>query len=102
MELEEKKLEKRSVSSDTWKKFWTIAGLLFLLHAIIVGALAIFFRPSDNHVILRYNVYFGIDLLGAWWQVYLLPVLSLAFLLANLSFAHRFLKRGEWLLSILL
>ena len=84
------------------QKFWLIVGLLILLHLMIAGIIAFFFRPSDESVILRYNVYFGVDILSAWWQVYLLPLLSLAFTTANTLLAYHFVKRDQWFLSILL
>lgn len=99
---ENERSETNGISEASRKKFWLIVYLLLLVHLLIALALALFFQPSGNSIILRYNVYFGVDILAAWWQVYLLPLLSLAFTLGNLFLAFRFLKKGEWLLSILL
>ncbi|MEP7162530.1 MAG: hypothetical protein ABI747_02075 [Candidatus Moraniibacteriota bacterium] len=84
------------------QKFWLISGLLLTVHVLLAVAIAIFFPPSPDSVVLRYNVYFGVDILAAWWQVYLLPLLSLSFVTANTLLAYRLLKKEEKLLSMLL
>lgn len=88
--------------ANSRQKFWLVVVLLVLIHIFLVGAIALFFPPNEASIILRYNVYFGIDILASWWQIYLLPLLSIIFLVGNIFFAKRFLVRGEWLLSILL
>ncbi len=40
---------------------------------------------------LHYNIYFGIDLLGPWYQVFILPLLGLAILIVNNLLAKIFL-----------
>lgn len=84
------------------QKFWLVVALLGMIHLVLIGIIAVFFQPSEALVILRYNVYFGIDVLASWWQIYLLPLLSSIFLVGNVFFARRFLRSGEWLLSITL
>ena len=34
----------------------------------LAGLFSFFLRPSKSLTVLHYNVYFGVDLLGAWWQ----------------------------------
>lgn len=84
------------------QKFWLVVALLGIIHLVLIGIIAVFFQPSEASVILRYNVYFGIDILASWWQVYLLPLLSIIFLIGNVFFAKRFLTSGEWLISMVL
>ena len=40
-------------------------------------ALKIFVIPVDFPIILHYNIYFGVDVLGNWKQVFLLPAIGL-------------------------
>lgn len=42
-------------------------------------------HAKPEAVPVHYNIYFGIDLLGPWWFVYLLPLASLLVFLVNLS-----------------
>ncbi|TAK97075.1 hypothetical protein EPO05_00220 [Patescibacteria group bacterium] len=58
-------------------------------------AMAFFVRPVDYPIILHYNVYFGVDIMGDWWQAYSLPGVALVFLLINLSMAYTFYARKE-------
>jgi hypothetical protein len=78
-----------------------IFGVLLLIVSV---ALAYFTRPSKGLSVLHYNVYFGVDLLGAWWQVFLLPGVSLLFVLANLVLAERLytVKRERFAAYLLL
>lgn len=40
-------------------------------------------KSFGDLVTLHYNIYFGIDWLGPWYQIFLLPSLGLAFFLIN-------------------
>jgi len=44
-------------------------------------------KNFDELIPLLYNIYFGIDLLGFWYQIYLLPGLGLLFFLVNFALA---------------
>ena len=72
----------------------SIVRSLLLMQGILSGGLVSFFafflRPSDALTVLHYNVYFGVDLLGAWWQPSILPGVALSFVLMNLMLAYRF------------
>lgn len=60
-----------------------------------LGVLGYFIRSSETLIILHYNVYFGVDLLGVWWQAYVLPFLGGLFLLGHFLLAKRFYARAE-------
>lgn len=75
------------------------------------GALGYFIRPAVSLAVLHYNVYFGVEIQGAWWQVFILPTAGLLFLCGHLFLARRFYAAservaaylmlfGSWLLSI--
>lgn len=75
------------------------SGILFI---ISVGVLGWRIGKTDLPVILHYNAYFGVDLFGAWWQVYILPVFSLFFLAVNLLLARKFYMLKERIASHIL
>lgn len=73
---------------------------LFL--CISFGILGYFIRPSENLFILHYNVYFGVEIQGVWWQVFLLPLAGLLFFCGHLFFARRFYEKSERIASYLM
>lgn len=74
-----------------------IAGLL-----ICLSLLGYFVRPNSGLIILHYNVYFGVDLLGVWWQAYALPFLGGVLLLGHFFLARRFYMKSERIASYLM
>lgn len=84
----------------------TIVRLLFVLSAVLIGVsiglLAYFVRPSEASLVLHYNVYFGVDLLGIWWQAYVLPLIALFFLVVHSFLAKRFYEQSERIACYLL
>jgi hypothetical protein len=114
------------MSANTWKKIinspkslWTSIRSFFsqdffhnaivqwLSIGIIVFNLAswviltIFIRPIDLPIIIHYNVYFGVDIIGSWWQVYFLPFIGGVFFIINFSLAHLFYEKKERIASYL-
>lgn len=65
-------------------------------------ALKIFIRPVDFPIILHYNVFFGVDMLGSWKEVFILPFIGLILLLVNGFLALHLYKRKERIASYLL
>ncbi len=45
-------------------------------------------EPQVEPVALRYTVYFGLDLIGPWWYVYLIPLIGLIILVINFTSAY--------------
>ena len=80
----------------------TLMGISVLLALASFGIVAYFIRPSESLLVLHYNVYFGVDMLGVWWQAYILPVINLFFFAGHLFLAKRFYARGERIASYLL
>lgn len=80
---------------------WFLIATLFLIAANWV-VLAVFVRPVDYPIILHYNVYFGVDLIGSWWQVYLLPLMGTIMFFINTILAYIFYRQGERIASHLL
>jgi hypothetical protein len=80
---------------------WVLIGAL-ILNAASWGMVAFFIRPVDFPIILHYNVYFGVDVIGAWWQVYFLPLISLIILGINAFLGYLFYKQKERIAAHLL
>lgn len=73
-----------------------------LVFVILFSSVAYFIRPDSGTVILRYNAFFGIDLLGVWWQAYLIPGICLAFFLGNLTLSLLLFRRNALLAALIL
>lgn len=82
------------VQADSGRTFFEnnivrlLLGLFGVLFLVVAGILIFFIRPSEVLTVLHYNVYFGVDLLGAWWQVYILPGVALVFVALNTVLAY--------------
>jgi len=74
--------------------FWLIALNIFanIINWVI---LAIFIHPIDKNIILHYNVYFGVDIMGNWKQVFIMPSIGLILFLINGFLAAYFYKNKE-------
>lgn len=46
---------------------------------------------------LHYNVYFGVDRFGAWWEVFIIPLLGLLFLAVSMYMQTRFYRLEKML-----
>ena len=80
---------------------WLLFGAIFL-NVVNWAILLKFIRPVDYSIILHYNVYFGVDLIGDWRQTYLLPAMGIVFWTINLFLAHRFYQSKERVASYML
>lgn len=72
------------------------------IQVVIFGLTTFFIRPSADPFILRYNVFFGVDLLGTWWQAYLIPGINLVFFFGNLALAALLARRSSYLAAVIL
>lgn len=54
-----------------------------MLNIIIWGILFLQVNNLSKEIPLHYNIYFGIDLFGPWYQLFVLPLLGVGFLLLN-------------------
>jgi len=73
---------------------WILIGTIFLDVASL-AVLVFYIRPIDLPIVLHYNVYLGVDVIGDWWQVYFLPIIANLFLLVNTILAHFFYQKKE-------
>ncbi len=77
-------------------------GLSFALNIANLLILFYFIGKLNNLIILHYNVYLGVDLIGDGRQILLMPLVTLCFLLVNLSLAIYFFNKKERMLSHIL
>jgi hypothetical protein len=80
---------------------WVLIGSL-VLNIANWGLIAFFIRPVDFSIILHYNVYFGVDVIGPWWQVYFLPAIGLVILSINTILGYLFYQKKERIVAHLL
>ena len=79
-----------------WHGYWTDPVIFFALVLSLLANggiwLALYFTvvPTDLPIILHYNIYFGIDVIGNWKSVYFMPILALILLFANLVLSRFF------------
>lgn len=73
---------------------WALIGMLFLNIASWI-MLFIFVKPNDLPIVLHYNVYFGVDVIGDWRQVFLLPAIGLVFMIINGMLSYALYARRE-------
>lgn len=65
-------------------KFASFAFLFSLLSNIAIWLLLyIFIKQSNETTLLHYNIYFGVDLIGNWYNVYLIPLSGIVIILVN-------------------
>lgn len=89
-----------------WHGYWTDPTVFFSFfpaifsNAVMWLSVWLVVQPTDQPLILHYNVYFGIDAIGDWRNIYLMPALALAFLLVN-AVLSRFFYYKERMASYL-
>lgn len=93
---------------DDIKQFFKNKSLLTLfIFSIVINILNFLFlfyfiKKLNNLIILHYNVYLGVDLMGDSDQVFLIPIVGLFFALINLCLAIYFFSKKERMLSHIL
>jgi hypothetical protein len=76
-----------------------VAFFLSLASVLLLGS-AIF--PIPIPLVLRYNVYFGVSLLGDWWQVYTVPFVGFLLLGGHIFLAKHYYDLKERIASYIL
>jgi hypothetical protein len=89
-----------------WHGYWTDPAVFFSLVPAIAANLGMWaliwfsVTPTDQPIILHYNVYFGVDAIGDWRGVFVLPGIAAALLVVN-AVISRFFYYKERLASYL-
>lgn len=79
-----------------WHGYWTDPVIFFsLVFAILVNAglwAALFWTvtPTDVPIILHYNIYFGVDVIGGWKSLFFMPTLAAVLLFLNVVLSRYF------------
>jgi hypothetical protein len=72
---------------------WITSALLVVAQAALPAWRILPLVYGQTAVPLHYNIHFGVDTIGAWWRIFTVPVVGLAFLLLNAGLAKFFFKR---------
>ncbi|MDH4330781.1 MAG: hypothetical protein OEV93_04480 [Candidatus Moranbacteria bacterium] len=101
-------MKKISNYISSWKSFLKNPILISLIALSIFINVAVFvllysiIGTSNPSIILHYNVYFGVDLIGGWQEVYMMPAIGLLFVFVNFLLAHYFYFKKERIVSHIL
>lgn len=68
-------------------RFLRFTLLALAINLITWVGLYIVFPPTGDVVVLHYNIYFGVDLLGEWYRLLYIPITGTAVLILNAVFA---------------
>lgn len=77
----------------------TLFSFSLLIGLVNIAGSFYFVKKLNNLVILHYNVYLGVDLMGSSEQIYLIPLVGFLFGLVNLFLAMYFFSKKERMLS---
>ncbi len=80
----------------------TLLGVNAFFCLVSFGLLGYFIKPTENIIVLHYNIYFGVDIQGVWWQVFILPIAGILFLIGHTFFARRFYDSSERIAAYLM
>ncbi len=80
----------------------SLLGANVLFAGASFGVIGYFVRPTDAFLVLHYNVYFGVEIQGTWWQAFILPAVGAFFLFGHVFFARSFYKQSERIASYLM
>lgn len=64
--------------------------------------LRIFIHPIDLPIILHYNVYLGVDMMGGYREVYFFPLIGIILLIINFFLSFYLYEKKERIASYLL
>lgn len=84
----------------------TIVQLLISVNVFLILAsfmvLGFVVRSTKGLFILHYNVYFGVEIQGLWWQAFIIPTASIFFLWGHLLLARHFYTQRERIAAYLM
>ncbi|MCX6744345.1 MAG: hypothetical protein NTX82_02365 [Candidatus Parcubacteria bacterium] len=78
---------------DLWAKINFVASVL--INVTLWGALyfklhSLSYLSESGQISLHYNIYFGIDNIGPWYNVFIIPILGLIIIILNNVLAYIF------------
>lgn len=79
-----------------------LLGLSIALNLFSWGWLLWYIRPQQSPIFLHYNVLFGVDLTGFWYEVFFLPLAGLMIIIVNTILAWILYKKDRFAGYVLL
>lgn len=73
---------------------WVFFGVAFFLNIALWTTVFVRIGIGEGMVVLRYNIYFGIDLTGSPFQAFLIPLIATIFFVINVFITWLFVRRG--------
>lgn len=89
-----------SFFKNTIVRMLVSADVFFILASF--GILGYFIRSGSGLFVINYNVYFGVEIEGVWWQIFILPFAAALFLLGHFFLAYRFYELRERIAAYLM
>jgi hypothetical protein len=85
------------------KNLWVrlFLGLALILNAFHFWYLFTKLRFGENNYFIHYNVIFGVDLVGSWVKLLVLPITGFLVILINFALALYFFNKDKFLSYIL-
>lgn len=92
------------LKNEFWENKIITSGLIiaFIINLMNWGALKIWVRPVDLPIVLHYNVYFGVDILGDWQRVFFSPILAIILFGFNILLSLFFYNKKERVASYII
>lgn len=100
IESVEQILHRRKFFQDK-KNFFAVVGVA-LLNAGSWALLYFTIHAQEDPIFLHYNIYFGVDLIGQWYRLYLMPLIGLAVAAVDTVLAAALYRRARALSYVLL
>lgn len=99
--------------NDFFKKNYFLKDKIILFNLIIglmliVGLFILFYfniygkRNAQQQILLHYNIYFGIDWIGQWYEIFIYPLLGAAIFIGNLLLSIYFYNKEKFLSYLLI
>lgn len=99
-EGEEPKLSLKNFFADRVNSIFLLTGIVFNIALWLYLSWKI--KPTDELISLHYNIYFGIDLIGEWYRIYILSLSGLIIYFINLILSFILYKRGRIISYVIL
>jgi hypothetical protein len=83
---------------DLLIRYLTIAAVLLQIGLWLLIFIKILPIANESDFFsLHYNIYFGIDLIGNWYRIFIVPIVGLVFLIINILLIISLYKREKFL-----
>ena len=80
---------------DTWILSSLISAILMFFY--IIFYVVRFIHPTGEQIFLHYNIIFGVDLIGVWWKMYLLPAVSFFIILVDFLISYLYYRHNRFI-----